>query len=173
MAVSHNPKTDRWDVQAWYRTHDGSRKKKHKRGFRTKAEARRWERDFLLRAEGSPSMLFADFAQIYLSDARPQLKLNTYLTKEHIVRTKLVPFFGGMRLDEIQGVDIMRWQNELRTAANPKTGEHYAPSYLRTVRNQCSHPCSTTPSDTTASGRAPSRRQAGAQRSTSRKCGSG
>ena len=138
MAVSHNPKTDRWDVQAWYRTYDGSRKKKHKRGFRTKAEARRWERDFLLRAEGSPSMLFADFAQIYLSDARPQLKLNTYLTKEHIVRTKLVPFFGGMRLDEIQGVDIMRWQNELRTAANPKTGEHYAPSYLRTVRNQCS-----------------------------------
>ena len=54
MTVSHNPKTDRWDVQAWYRTYDGSRKKKHKRGFRTKAEARRWERDFLLRAEGSP-----------------------------------------------------------------------------------------------------------------------
>lgn len=83
MAVSHNPKTDRRDVRAWYHTYDGSRKKKHKRGFRTKAEAKRWEHVFLLRAEGSPSMPFDDFAKIYLSDMRPQLKLNTYLTTEN------------------------------------------------------------------------------------------
>ncbi len=138
MAVNRNSKTGLWEVQVWYRTHDGRRKKKHKRGFRTKAVAKQWEREFLLRAEGSPSMKFADFVEVYMADMKPQLKLNTFLTKGHIIKTKLVPFFGEMQLDEIQAADIMRWQNELRSAVNPRTGRPYAASYLRTVRNQCS-----------------------------------
>lgn len=136
MAVNRNPDTGFWDVQVWYRTHEGARKKKHRRGFRTKAEARQWEREFILRAEGSPSMTFADFAEVYLADVKPRLKLNTYLTKEHIVRSKLVPFFGAKRLDGICAADIMRWQNGLRSVVCPKTGRPYAASYLRTVQSQ-------------------------------------
>lgn len=138
MAVNRNSKTGFWDVQVWYRTHDGTRKKKHKRGFRTKAEAKSWEREFLLKAEGSPSMVFTDFAKIYLTDMKPRLKLNTYLTKENIVSSKLVPFFGEMKLDEIGAAEIMRWQNELKTAVCPKSGRLYSASYLRTVQNQLS-----------------------------------
>lgn len=138
MSVSRNPDTGLWDVQAWYRTQDGTRKKKHKRGFRTKAEAKRWERDFLLRAEGSPSMTFADFAALYLADVKPQLKLNTFLTKQHIIGTKLVPFFGSMRLDEIDAADVMRWQGSLKSEVCERTGRPYAASYLHTVENQLS-----------------------------------
>lgn len=138
MAVSRDAKTGLWEVQAWYRDHEGVRRKKHRRGFHTKAEAKQWEREFLLRAEGSPSMSFDEFAKLYLADRKPQLKLNTFLTKEHIIQTKITPFFGAMRLDEIDATDILRWQNELRTSVCPTTGRPYAASYIRTVQNQLS-----------------------------------
>lgn len=138
MAVKKNPKTGLWDVQIWYRTRDGTRKKKHKRGFGTKTGARAWERDFLLRADGSPSMSFADFVGVYEQDIKPHLKLNTFLTKQNIIRTKLLPFFGKMQLDEITPTDVLRWQGEIKSATNPKSGEPYAPTYIRTVENQLS-----------------------------------
>lgn len=36
-----------WKVQVYYRDWQGNRKRKQKRGFRTKGEAKEWERDFL------------------------------------------------------------------------------------------------------------------------------
>jgi len=36
-----------WKVQVYYKDWQGNRKRKQKRGFRTKGEAREWERDFL------------------------------------------------------------------------------------------------------------------------------
>lgn len=138
MAVARDPKTGSWEVQVWYRSWEGERRKKHRRGFKTKAEARQWEREFLLRAEGSPSMTFADFASLYLADMKPHLKLNTYLTKSHIVSTKLVPFFGLMRLDEIDAADVLRWQGALKSKICERTGRPYAASYLHTVENQLS-----------------------------------
>lgn len=138
MAVSRNAKTGLWDVQVWYRTRDGTRKKKHKRGFLKKSDAKEWERDFLLRAEGSPSMSFKSFVALYLSDVRPHLKLNTYLTKEHILATKLVPFFGEKQLDEITPADVLRWQGGIKEAVNPQTGKPYSGTYIRTISNQLS-----------------------------------
>lgn len=61
----------------------------HRRGFKTKAAARRWERGFLLKAEGSPSMTFASFVEVYEADMKPRLKVNTWLTKRHIIDAKI------------------------------------------------------------------------------------
>ena len=36
-----------WKVQGYYKDWQGNRKRKQKRGFRTKGEAKEWERDFL------------------------------------------------------------------------------------------------------------------------------
>ena len=37
-----------WKVQVYYKDWQGNQKRKQKRGFRTKGEAKEWERDFLL-----------------------------------------------------------------------------------------------------------------------------
>lgn len=66
MSVNRNPKIGLWDVQVWYRTYEGARREKHRRGFKTKSAGRDWERQFLLRANGSPSMSFADFVGLYI-----------------------------------------------------------------------------------------------------------
>ena len=51
-------------------------------------------------------MKFADFAEVYMADMKPQFKLNTFLTEDHIIKTKLVPFSARCSLDEIQAADI-------------------------------------------------------------------
>lgn len=135
MSVSKEP-SGTYEVQCWYRSRDGKRHKKHRRGFPTKTAARKWEREFLLRAEGSPSMLFRDFVKTYETDVKPQLRLNTWLTKKYMIETKLLPFFGDKKLDEIDAADVLAWQNSLRTARNPKTGKPYAPTYIRAINNQ-------------------------------------
>lgn len=127
-----------WEVQCWYRDFFGKRHKKHRRGFASKAEASKWEREFLLKAEGSPQMTFADFVEVYEADKKPQLKLNTWLTKKAIIDNKILPFFGSKKLDEITAQDVIAWQNALSTSVIPSTGKPYSKTYIRTVANQLS-----------------------------------
>ena len=46
MSVTRDRRNGTWYVQAWYKTYDGKRAHKVKRGFKTKPEALAWERDF-------------------------------------------------------------------------------------------------------------------------------
>lgn len=137
MAVSKDEQRGTWLVQCWYRDWQGERRKKTKRGFATKRDAQAWERDFLARCGGSLSMTFGEFVRLYEEDVRPRLKLNTWLTKEHIIATKILPYFEGKRVDEIASADILKWENELGQAKT-STGEPYAATYLHTVSNQMS-----------------------------------
>ena len=137
MSVSKDERRGTWTVQCWYRDWKGERHKKTKRGFATKTEARRWEQAFLARCAGTPSMTLAEFFKLYEDDVRPRLKQSTWDTKEHMVRTKILPYLGERPLNEIISADVIRWQNELMAMRGP-TGEPYRPTYLHTVSNQLS-----------------------------------
>ena len=71
-----------WYVMARYTAYNGEHKQKCKRGFVTKREALAWEREFLLADSGNLIMLFKTFAEEYLNEMKPRLKLNTFLTKK-------------------------------------------------------------------------------------------
>ena len=47
--------------------------------------------------------------QLYERDIKPKLKLNTWLTKESIIKKKILPYFAKRKLSEITAKDIMRW----------------------------------------------------------------
>ncbi len=83
-------------------------------------------------------MRFADFFQVYKADVMPRLKLNTWRTKEYVIRDKILPFFGEMRLSDIAPADVLAWQTKLMGHVDPKTGKHYKKAYLRTVNNTLS-----------------------------------
>lgn len=53
------------------------------------------------------------FYKQYEADKTPRLKLNTWLTKKHIIETKILPELGEIKLSEITAADILRWENEL------------------------------------------------------------
>ena len=113
MAVIKNNKTGMWEVRTYYKDLTGARKQKTKRGFDKKSEALEWERNFKLKEDQSISMSFKSFVDIYLTDLEPRIKRNTFLTKKHIIETKILPYFGKRKLDDIRTSDVIQWQNEI------------------------------------------------------------
>ena len=63
-------------------------------------------------------MTFEAFFELYANDIKPRLKENTWLTKEHIVETKIMPYFAKRIISEITTKDVMAWQNELLAYGN-------------------------------------------------------
>ena len=137
MAVYKDEKTNTWMV--YYRVTDwkGDRKQSTKRGFPTKREALAWEREFLNKTQADLSMTFASFIETYTVDMKNRIKENTWQTKEHIIRTKILPYFGKRKISDIQPRDIIAWQNEMIKGSD-KNGKKYSPVYLKTLHNQLS-----------------------------------
>ena len=100
MPVYKDGSKGTWYVMARYTDWQGERKQKCKRGFDTKREAQEWERTFLQQTSADLNMTFAAFTELYEQDRKPRLKENTWLTKEHIIKTKLLPFFGKRVISE-------------------------------------------------------------------------
>ena len=82
-------------------------------------------------------MTFESFIDTYTADMKNRLKENTWHTKEHIIRTKLLPYFAKRKMNSIQPKDIIAWQNEM-IKCRDKSGEAYSPVYLKTLHNQLS-----------------------------------
>ena len=83
-------------------------------------------------------MSFEAFTQLYEKDIRPRLKENTWLTKEHIIKTKILPYFGKRNISEITTKDVIAWQNELLAYRNEKR-QPYSQTYLKTVHILVGH----------------------------------
>ena len=138
MPVYKDKERNTWMVKTKYKDWQGDSKWLTRRGFRTKREALDWEREQKLFRTGNLGMTFENFVELYRLDRRVRLKESTFTTKDHIIDTKLIPYFGKMSVMEITPTDILRWQNELMAYRNPNTGRPYSKSYLRTVHNQIS-----------------------------------
>ena len=113
MAAFKDKKNGSWYVQFRYTDWRGERQQKLKRGFATKKEAQAWEREFLMQKQADINMSFESFVALYEKDVKPKLKLNTWLSKEHIIRTKILPYFKKRKLSEITARDVIDWQNEI------------------------------------------------------------
>ena len=137
MAVIKNNKTGMWEVRTYYKDLTGARKQKTKRGFEKKSEALEWERNFKLKENQSISMDFKDFVEVYMQDIEPRIKKNTFLTKKHIIETKILPYFEKRKLDEIKPADVIRWQNEIMKLKKDE-GKPFSKCYLKTIHNQLS-----------------------------------
>ena len=137
MAAFKDKKNGSWYVQFRYTDWRGERQQKLKRGFATKKEAQAWEREFLMQKQADINMSFESFVALYEKDVKPKLKLNTWLSKEHIIRTKILPYFKKRKLSEITARDVIDWQNEIRQHTK-SNGETYSPDYLKNVHTQLS-----------------------------------
>lgn len=93
-----------WYVLTRYLDWKGERKQKCKRGFETRKEAVEWERTFQQQNAADMDMTFEAFFELYANDIKPRLKENTWLTKEHIVETKIMFFRLVKQMAEREGV---------------------------------------------------------------------
>ena len=137
MAVYKENKTGTWRVIYRYTDWNGERKQTQKRGFKTRREAQAWEHEQLNKKNADLDMKFKSFVELYTADVKTRLKENTWATKEHIIRTKLEPYFGKLKMCAITPQQIITWQNELINYRDEQ-GKAYSPVYLKTVNNQLS-----------------------------------
>ena len=137
MAVYKEEKTNTWRAVYRYTDWNGERKQTQKRGFKTKREAQAWEREQLNKASADLDMTFRSFVDLYTADMKTRLKENTWATKDHIIRTKLLPYFGRLKMCNITAQQIITWQNEMLNHKD-ESGKPYSPVYLKTVHNQLS-----------------------------------
>ena len=137
MAVYKEEKTNTWRVIYRYTDWTGEKKQTQKRGFKTKREAQAWEREQLHKVSADLDMTFASFFEQYTADMQTRIKENTWATKEHIIRTKLIPYFGKLKMSNINAQQIITWQNELMNYKD-ENGKPLSPVYLKTINNQLS-----------------------------------
>lgn len=107
MAVYKEEKTNTWRAVYRYTDWNGERKQTQKRGFKTKREAQAWEREQLNKSTADLDMTFRSFVELYTADMQTRLKENTWATKDHIIRTKLLPYFGKLKMCNITAQQII------------------------------------------------------------------
>ena len=137
MGVFKCKETGTWYVMTRYRDWKGERKQKCKRGFATKRAAQDWEQKFHMQNAADMDMTFEAFYEIYTKDMKARLKENSWSTKQNIVETKILPYFGQRKISEITTKDVIAWQNE-QLAYRDEKHKPYSQTYLKTLHNQLS-----------------------------------
>ena len=123
-----------WYALFYYENFKKEKKRKKKRGFGTEQEANDFEEDFKAKASLARYLPFRDFAEIYLENIGPRIRISTYDTKIRSLNKWVVPFFEGKPLNEITSIDIIHWQGWL-SEARKKDGEPLAPTYVRKLNS--------------------------------------
>lgn len=108
MPAYKDEKKGTWYVSFHYFDWTGKNVRKLKRGFATKRKAQEWEQSFLRTKAASMDMTFSEFFTVYEKDVRPKLKENTWWSKEHIIRTKIIPYFGNTKMVDVTVRDIFK-----------------------------------------------------------------
>lgn len=126
-----------WRVVYRYTDFRGELKQTQKRGFKTQREAKQWEHEQILKTEASLDMTFGSFVEIFAIDKQERIKESTWANKEHIIRTKILPYFKDRKIAEIQPRDVIAWQNEM-LHIKQKNGKPLSPDYLRNLHTQLS-----------------------------------
>lgn len=81
MPATRDGKT--WRSQFYYEDWQGVRHKKNKRGFKTKAEAEEWERNFRQQQRKDLDINFENFVEIYFADMENRLRESTIKNKRY------------------------------------------------------------------------------------------
>lgn len=129
MPVYKDEQRGTWYFKCNYRDWQGEIKTKMKRGFATKKEAQKCEREFIEMQSGNMNMKLTNFVEVYFNDKGTRLKERSIMTKRTLIETKIIPYFGEKSMNEITAVDIIKWQNMLMN-------QEYSPTYLRMIQNQ-------------------------------------
>lgn len=112
MPCYKDKKAGTWYCQFRYCDFTGAHRQKRKRGFKTKREAQAWEREFRLTKAKSCDMMLASFAEVYFDDMEQHLRESTIDTKLNIFKTKIIPYLGKRKMNEITPLDVRRYHIE-------------------------------------------------------------
>lgn len=130
-------KTTLWYANFYYTDWTGARKHICKRGFKTQREAKKYESSFMEQQSSNSDILFCSLVENYLEDMSHRLKPTTLENKRLIIEGKLIPYFGSLKVCDIDPIKIRKWQNEMISHVD-ENGHFFSKTYLKTINNQMS-----------------------------------
>ena len=102
MPTYYDEKTKTWFCQFRYTDSNGNKKQKRKRGFKTKKEAKEFERDFLATQQQSLEMKFSQFLVLYNEDMSTRLnKLSNTKKRLRITSQAFLVYSTELRASSI------------------------------------------------------------------------
>lgn len=128
----------KWRYKVWYTDWTGKRRQKKDEKFFTQKAAKEAEIDFLNKQKRDISITFGNLVEAYRENRAARIEQTTLATKDHMIRTKILPYFANMPISNIDTAMVMNWQTELMNYRNPKTNKPYSQTYLRQIHNQLS-----------------------------------
>ena len=137
MPAYRDKDTGKWFTKFYCTEWSGKKVQIKKRGFETKKEALEYERNYKVQKEGDVDVTFGEYFEIYREDVEKRLKRNSWLTKEHMVRTKILPYFKDIKLTDITPKMVMKWQNQMIDGEN-EDGTKFQKTYIQAMHNQLS-----------------------------------
>lgn len=137
MPTYLNQNSQTWYCKFYYKDSLGRIRQKKKGGFRLQRDAREWERSFINQHEGSLEMSFSDLYAAYFDSMKHRLRDSTLQTKDNLIRTKILPYFGNISINQIEPGGIREWQN-IMCEQQMANGKRYSNTYLKAMNNQLS-----------------------------------
>lgn len=131
MPTYKNKERGTYYCSFYYLDWTGKRKRKKKEGFKTKREADKFEREFLVKVQENTDIDFSTLVTLYLDDAKTRVRETTLENKKVLINLKVLPYFKNKIVSEIKPNDIRQWQNTLKNM-------NYSDTYLKTINNQLS-----------------------------------
>ena len=122
-----------------------TRKRTCKRGFKLLREATLWEKQELpklikeLEQEETldENLTMKELIDEYMQFSRLRRRETTADNKQHIIDTKIIPYFANKKVYEITVNDVRKWQ-DIMLSSKKKDGTPFAETYLRAISNQLS-----------------------------------
>lgn len=130
-------------------TIDGEEHQKKLSGFKTKADAKEGYLEFVQRfceltrytpkkpkeLAGKNNPTVAELVPVYIAALGNQNKDSTIYDAHNNLNRYIVPQLGDTRIKDLTKERLYRWQDELWSMKNPRTGEFYSHQYLSKLRN--------------------------------------
>lgn len=131
MGVYKDNTNGQWRVQVYYTNYKGEKKRKQKKGFKTKKEAKQWEINFINSLDVTSDITFSHLVDNYIEDLTHRLKVSTIETKKIIIYKHILPFFENIKVKDVTPLLVRQWQNTILK-------KNYSKTFTKTINNQLS-----------------------------------
>lgn len=122
-------------VKTYYTDYTGVKKQKLKRGFKLQRDAKEWERSFLEKIQGTPTMTFQALYDLYAEDLKTHAKESTSRSQLNLIEKHVLPYWKNKRINEITPADVRKWQIELKSGTLGEYSQYMANCRLSSVFN--------------------------------------
>ena len=129
MPAYKDEKRGTWMAMITYTDIHGKKRRKAKRGFNSRRDAKNWETDFLAFHTKDIDVKLDAFFEMYMNDLEPRIRKSTYRGKRLMYSKHISPVLGHRKISELKPSDVLDWQNETLK-------KKFSGTYLRSLNSQ-------------------------------------